>query len=149
MRLPPRPHFTGKMGAPSWTWRPLPSFAYGSTAPPAHVNACHSLSIKRVKSAEVRISVSWRSHRRKENSNTATSLLMSTMASTQASSQKTRNVLYESEPSFFVAKGTFLYYESEVSNSILVCCASKERFFFRGVSLLLVLCTANCFSTSR
>ena len=36
---------------------PLPSFAYGSTALPAHVNARHSLSIKRVKSAEVRISV--------------------------------------------------------------------------------------------
>ena len=35
---------------------------------------------------------------------------MSTMASTQASSQRTRNVLYESEPSFFVAKGTSLYY---------------------------------------
>ena len=79
---------------------PLPSFAYGSTAPPAHVNACHSLSIKRVNSAEVRISASWRSHRRKENLNTATSLPMSTMASTQASSQRTRNVLYESVPSF-------------------------------------------------
>ena len=69
---------------------PLPSFAYGSTAPPAHVNACHSLSIKRVKSAEVCINVSWRIQRRKKNLNTATSLPMSTMTSTQASSQRTR-----------------------------------------------------------
>ena len=46
----------------------------------------------------------------KKNLNTATSLPMSTMVNTQASSQWTRNVLYESESSYFVAKGTSLHY---------------------------------------
>ena len=92
--LAPHPHFTGKIGPPLWTWGPPPVIHFRSTGPPAHVNACHSLSVKRVKGAKVHISVSWRRQRRFEYSNMFAYV---NDGKCPRSSQRTRNTLYESE----------------------------------------------------
>ena len=121
MRLgpPPRSHFTGKMGPPPWTWAPLPSFAYGSTAPPAHVNACHSLCIKRVKSAEVRISVSWRSQRRKIWIQRHLCLCQRWQVPKRV--HKGRETCSTKASQVYCSERHF---SVQVSNSILVCCTS-------------------------
>ena len=110
--------FTGKMGPPLWTCPPPPppSSRHSLTGVYCSANACQCLSYQCIMEES-----------EKEGKFEYSDIFaMSTMACTQASSQRTRNVLYESEPrseftknekralrkraKFFVAKGTSLYY---------------------------------------
>ena len=81
MRLPPpRPHITGRLGPPSWTWGP-PYIPHRflrpltTVVPSAYVNACQCLRLQSKCRICRIINVSWRKPRRKADLLTATSLL--------------------------------------------------------------------------